>query len=652
MASSVRRLHPVIRSGMLIIVIMLLSWLAWPLVQERLGVQTQALGELSDYNPSTGLGAPIPDTPTPSPSPTLEPISLFSPETITLSDGVLVLSIRQGKYSHLFAYHPNALPLTRITYGDWDDESPAINLAGTHLAFSSNRDGQWDIYIMHLPTGEVTRLTETLEYDGKPSWSPDGLWLAHDTYLDDSLEIMIRPIDASQAPIRLTNGLASDFAPAWSPHGRQIAFVSTRSGENEIWLADLDNIEDRFTNLSRSTNRTENRPVWSPDGSRLLWSAMENGSHGIYIWEMDQPREPARYLGIGDWATWSPDAEQVVVRLNLPNQTYLTAYGLDQASLFLPPFPIHGELHGLGWGNIQLPDPPPAAFIEAAQFRNTPLWEPFLSDGTDVPNGRARLSSIGDVSAPYAVLNDGVDESFKALRNDLAERIGWDFLGSLENAYVPLTSPAQPSMEGSWLYTGRGIAFNTVPMSAGWLVAVQETFGEQTFWRIFLRTRLQDGTQGKPMSDRPWSFSARYTGDPKGYEQGGLPAANPPSGYWVDFTEFALAYGWERMPAASTWRSFYPAARVNEFAFTQGMDWRSAILEIYPPEMLITPTPVSSPTITHTPTVTSTRTPWPTRTPRPTSTPWPTRTSTPTQTPTITLTPTITPTVTNTPQGR
>jgi hypothetical protein len=60
----------------------------------------------------------------------------------------------------------------------------------------------------------------------------------------------------------------------------------------------------------------------------------------------------------------------------------------------------------------------------------------------------------------------------------------------------------------------------------------------------------------------------------------------------------------------SNWRTYYPAARFNEFARIDGLTWLEAMLEIYPPEAIVTPTPFRTPT------------PTPTRTPRPTQTPW------------------------------
>ena len=178
--------------------------------------------------------------------------------------------------------------------------------------------------------------------------------------------------------------------------------------------------------------------------------------------------------------------------------------------------------------------------------------------------------------------------------------------------------------------------------NAGWMVAVREDFGAQTYWRLYLRSQLQDGSLGEPLRDTPWDLSARYNLDPKVYEQGGKYSEVPP-GYWVDVTALAIQYDWERVPALPNWRTFYRGARFTEFALTGGLDWYSAMLELYPPDVLVTPTKVLPPTLTPTRTPLPTWTPLPTRTPRPTFTPSATKSPTITRTPTGTLLPSATP---------
>jgi TolB protein len=271
--------------------------------------------------------------------------------------------------------------------------------------------------------------------------------------------------------------------------------------------------------------------------------------------------------------------------------------------------------------------------VKAAEVTPTPLWNPAISPVPDSPNERHRIVELDDMEAPYAMLHDLVDEAYFGLRNYISTKVDWDYLATLENAFVPLTSPLFPGILDDWLYTGRAISLNTAPVNANWVVVMREDFGTSIYWRVFVRTRFQDGSQGRPLVDFPWDFNARYSGNPRHYEQGGAYENRIPEGYWLDFTEIALSLGWERLPALASWKTAYNAARHNEFIFSDGLDWITAMQEIYPADALATPTKVVPPT--HTPTATR----WPTLTPTPTRTPWPSRTPTPTRTPTNTLIP-------------
>jgi TolB protein len=623
----------------LVLAVVILSWSA---VKSRV----QALEAISATTPTrtpARLSSTPSNSPSPTASPTATPTKTSTPQSPTattgsttspglgspLQAGTILASIAEGGYSHLFAYQPGSPPLLRLTNGAWDDITPAASPDGRLVAFASNRDGQWDLYTLDLQSGDIKRMTDTPQYDGAPTFSPDGRWLAYETLVDDGggLEIYVQPVDQSSPAQRLTDDPAADTNPAWSPGGRQIAFVSNRSGDEEIWLADLDHADGRFTNLSRNQDAADTSPAWSPDGSQIAWASA--GLNGISSILSSPPQgdpstdNPPRTLGSGNQAAWSPDGKTILAAMATANQAYLTAYDAQTGGLILPPLALSGKVSGLAWSSGQLN---PQAFQDQSEVTPTALWAPALTPVADVPEGRQRVVQVPDLQAPNPLLQDLVDESFNALRQRVAQATGWDFLASLENAYVPLTSPLPPGMGNDWLYTGRAFAFNTLLMNAGWVTVVREDFGSQTYWRVYLRARFQDGSQGQPLQDTPWDFNARSSGDPRYYEQGGTLAKNIPPGYWIDFTSLAAAYGWERLPALNTWRSSYEAARFNEFVLTGHSDWHSAMLEIYPPEALITPTPIeptmapATPTIRPSQTPTPTRTPWPTRTPTPSPT--------------------------------
>ena len=564
--------------------------------------QTTPFGEGLVHTP-TQTPSPTtnsPSTPTSSPqNPSYIPRSPSSPILSPLNQGVLFLSISEGGYSHLFAYQPLSMPFIRLTDGNWDDITPALSPDGKYLAYASNRTGFWDLYLMDLASGVITRLTDTPAYDASPSWSPDGQYLVYESY-SENLEVLLKPVFDPADPIPLGKHPAADFSPAWSPGGRQIAFISDRSTDREVWLADLDKVgADRITNLSQSPASSEAHPAWSPDGKHLAWVSESEGAQDLYVWDQEMGRQ---YLGSGSWPAWSPEGNALFTLLSDPNQAYITAYHFPNPVLAFPPLAMSGEINGITWQEVVLPDPLPESLASAAQSTPSSPWQPALSPLEGVPSGRQRLVQLEGVQAPYPQLHDLVDEAFLGLRERTGMETGWDFLSVLENAFVPLTALLPPGMGEDWLYTGRGIAFNPTPLNAGWIVIIPEQFGSETYWRVYLRARLQDGSQGSPLFNRPWDFAARYNGDPTSYEKGGALASEIPSGYWIDFTDLAAAYNWHRIPALSTWRSAYPAARFNEFVHLEGQNWRTAMLELYPPEALVTATVAAPPTLT--PTVT------------------------------------------------
>jgi TolB protein len=574
--------------------------------------------------------------------PTETAIALPVPE----GQDIVLLSLEENGYAHLFFYIPQQLPLTRLTYGEWDDVSPALSPGGTQVAFASNRDGNWDLYILNLESGEITRVTNSPDYEAAPSWSPDSQWLACEIYRNENLEIaIISLVNGDQEPIPVTDEPASDHSPAWAPDGRHIAFVSNRGGDSDIWLADLDRTgEERYTNLSRTPLSAESHPTWSRDGSKLAWaSAAQNiGFSGIYVWDAVQPERPATWVGDGDWPAWNAAANRLVAVIHGPNQEYLTSYTLE-GDLLLQPIPLPGAARGLLWPNMVLPDPLPQAYAQAAAQTPLPEWTVAVTQLAEGPSQRYTLNSLTDVQAPYPQLHDLVDESFAALRQRVIDEAGWDALAGLSNAFVPLTTSLDPGLGEDWLYTGRAFALNPLMSNAGWMVAVRQDYGTQTYWQLYLRTLNQDGSQGEPLRNPPWDLAARYDLDPVAYERGGKYSQVPP-GYWLDFTSLARQYGWERLPSLPNWRTYYSGARFTEFALTGGLDWYSAMLEIYPRDVLVTPTHILPPSATPTNTPVPTRTPIPTRTPRPTSTNTPTRTSTPTPS----MLPTISPSATET----
>ena len=62
-------------------------------------------------------------------------------------------------------------------------------------------------------------------------------------------------------------------------------------------------------------------------------------------------------------------------------------------------------------------------------------------------------------------------------RNRLISETGWDFLANIQSAFLPISQIPEPDQVQEWLYTGRGISINPVPLSVGWMYLVKEVYG-------------------------------------------------------------------------------------------------------------------------------------------------------------------------------
>ncbi len=562
--------------------------------------------------PTTIPPSPVPPSLTVTPSPTLQPTETPAPiqngdqQVIVITatpgandgqviQGLMVMAYSDFGYTHLFAYQPETTAFTRLTNGSWDDIHPALSPDGQRVAFASHRGGHWDLYILDLSTGDTTQVTNDLEYDGNPSWSPDGIWLAFEKYVDNNLEIYITPLDGSVEPVRLTTDGAADYDPAWYPadSGRKVAFVSNRSGQNDIWIADLDRVgESRFSNISNNPYLSQTNPAWSPEGRYLAWVSPVDNYDRVFKYEYRNPDAIPINIGNGSDPAWSPDGKMLLTSVRDVDIIHLTAYDATNSTIVLPAERLPGRVEGISWGPNKLPGSLPISLQAIANETPSAAWASVLTPESVPIYGRQFTIDLAGVDAPHPKLNAVAIEPFYALRDRTSQALGWDALGSLENAFVSLNEPLPPGLSQSWLYTGRAIALNTAYINVGFMKVVREDIGPHTYWHVYLRTANQDGTQGRPMVDRPWNFDARFSGDTYEYENGGALEGSVPSGYWVDFTALAWEYGWSRVPALSNWSSFYSGAQFNLFAITSGLDWHTAMLQLYPLDVFITPTPI------------------------------------------------------------
>ncbi|MBW6471516.1 MAG: hypothetical protein K0B14_00170 [Anaerolineaceae bacterium] len=540
---------------------------------------------------------------------------------------LFVVSFFFNQKSQLYAFHPEGIPFTRLIDEPYEEIHPSTSHDNKKIAYSAKKNGYWDIYVLDLTDGSEIRVTDTPEYDGSPTWSSDGLYLAYESYHNGNLDIFIQDLqDLNINPIQLTNGNEPQYSPSWSPKGREIAFVSTQDGNEEIWLAKLDAVENRFIKVADRPEQTDLNPRWSADGNKLLWVSDNNGYPTIMQADFSNGNPIITKVAIGDFAFLTSNLFSFI-QLEA-NQNFLISKDQSGQMVF-PSIEIPGKVNGLTLiDNYKNND-----FLKSILEKNLKLVEINNSlESEPSSNYKSELVLLENVVAEYPYLSNKAFGSFNELRSSIAMATGWDFLNQLDKTFIPITDPATPGTAEEWLYTGRAFEFNPLSIHAGLTTTSKEERSGQTYWRVFIKARYQDGSQGMPLKQMPFDLSARFNNDPKTYESGGMKIPIP-EGYWIDLTELAASHSWKRLPAINNWEKYFNSARFNQFVYSNGIDWYAAMKELYPVEAFQSPTPIPtnpltptvSPTIRYyrSPTISSTPTEsiMPTR--RPTWTPQP-----------------------------
>lgn len=117
------------------------------------------------------------------------------------------------------------------------------------------------LFILDVPSGEVSPLLPSLEGDFDPAWSPDGEWIAYTSLINGQMQLMKAHVEDLRV-IRLSDGRFDDSNPTWSTDGSRLAFVRIRS-VGQIWLMDPDGENSIQFTLSGAIDNSN--PEWYPN---------------------------------------------------------------------------------------------------------------------------------------------------------------------------------------------------------------------------------------------------------------------------------------------------------------------------------------------------------------------------------------------------
>jgi len=213
--------------------------------------------------------------------------------------------------------------------------NPVFSPDGRWLAFTSNRNGGYDVFVVASQGGKPRRLTFDSAADVVNGWSPDGKQILFSSNRNVSFpggyELYSVPVEGGR-----THRISAHEGKegAWSPKGDQIAYVRgpgswyrkgyRGSSNDDIWLCDADGSNNRRLTDFHGQDVS---PMWSPDARTLYYVSEKFGTPANIVrqepipggkveqltYHKDEGVRRARISGNGDWIVYECGADLWVV---------------------------------------------------------------------------------------------------------------------------------------------------------------------------------------------------------------------------------------------------------------------------------------------------------------------------------------------------
>ncbi|HSJ55816.1 MAG TPA: protein kinase [Anaerolineae bacterium] len=219
-----------------------------------------------------------------------------------------VVVVREGDGQRLSAKAP---PRSFVYAPPGPEPAPEARFG--RLAFSSGRDGNPEIYVVDLASGELRRLTANGEDDWLPDWSPDGGRIAFTRGRGGRYDLWVMTAGGGEQAPLITTGAWDEYA-RWAPDGQRLSFSSTANTEgrdnSEVFVRHPDGNVEQIT-FSPAENQWAD---WSPDGHVVYAEGFQDQQNwNIYIANADGSGRMAWLDGPeGDvQPTWSPDGGRI-----------------------------------------------------------------------------------------------------------------------------------------------------------------------------------------------------------------------------------------------------------------------------------------------------------------------------------------------------
>jgi len=227
------------------------------------------------------------------------------------ANGKIAFTTNRDGNTEIYVMNADGSDQTNLTNNPANDANAAWSADGAKIAFTRNSDHpnccRDDIYVMNADGSGQTGLTTGPGSHFRPTWSPDGTKIAFDTGRDG--EIYVMNADGS-GQTNITNDPATDVSPAWSPDGTKIVFSGLRGGvPADIYVMNADG--SGVIPLTDDPGGAA-RPNWSPDGTKIAFDTNRDGPSRIYTMNSDGSGQTrVTQIGSDIEPAWSPDGTKI-----------------------------------------------------------------------------------------------------------------------------------------------------------------------------------------------------------------------------------------------------------------------------------------------------------------------------------------------------
>jgi len=198
---------------------------------------------------------------------------------------------------------------------------------GGLIAFENEANGDYnfELWVMNADGSSQTKLTNSPGYDGSPSFSPDKKKIVFTSTRSGNAQIYLFDLEAlingnTNPSITKLTSTGMNYYPAWAPDNSKIAFASLQNNIFQLYTMNIDGSGvAKLIDLPNSST-----PAWSPDSKKIAFVSGVDSNQEIYVVNADGTNliRLTNNSVSDNMPSWSPDGQKIAFSTDSPSSSY------------------------------------------------------------------------------------------------------------------------------------------------------------------------------------------------------------------------------------------------------------------------------------------------------------------------------------------